>query len=57
MAISKKNITFFICSMSSGGAEHQVASLTDSLVEKGYDVTITTFGDDKDHYQLNEKIQ
>ena len=57
MASSKKNITFFICSMSSGGAEHQVASLTDSLVERGYDVTITTFGDDKDHYQLNEKIQ
>lgn len=56
MNMSKKNITFFICSMGSGGAEHQVAVVSNFLVERGYDVTITTFGDDRDHYEINPNI-
>ena len=56
MNIDKKNITFFIGSMSSGGAEHQVSILSNLLVERGYDVTIATFSDDKDHYEINPNI-
>ena len=56
MNICKKNITFFIGSMSSGGAEHQVSILSNLLVERGYNITITTFGDNKDHYEINPKI-
>ena len=57
MGVYRKNITFFICSMSSGGAEHQVAILSDLLVKENYDVTITTFGDTKDHYPINKNIK
>ena len=53
----KKHITFFISSMSSGGAEHQIAVLSDLLVERGYAITITTFGDEVDHYQVNESVK
>ena len=43
--------------MSSGGAEHQIAVLSDLLVERGYAITITTFGDEVDHYQVNESVK
>ncbi len=45
-----KNITCFICSLSSGGAEHQLTELCGMLVERGYNVTIVTFADVEDHY-------
>lgn len=47
-----KKIVFFINNLSSGGAEHQLCELANGLAEKGYDITITTFGDEKDHYYL-----
>ena len=53
----KRHINIFICSMSSGGAEHQVAILSNLLVDRGYRVTITTFGDNDDHYSLNSEIR
>ncbi len=52
-----KRIVFFINCMASGGAEHQLAILANMLSEKGYDVTITTYGDTPDHYDLNIKIK
>lgn len=46
----RKKITCFICSLSSGGAEHQLTELCRMLIERDYNVTITTFGDLVDHY-------
>lgn len=52
-----KKITFFICSLSSGGAEHQLSMLANFLQEKNYDITIITFTDKTDHYHLNDGIK
>lgn len=52
-----KRITCFITSLSSGGAEHQIALLSGFLAERGYDVTLTTFGLIKDHYQVDERVK
>lgn len=52
-----KNIVFFINTLGSGGAEHQLIELSNGLVERGYDITICTFGDIEDHYRLNKKIK
>ncbi|MBR2032078.1 MAG: glycosyltransferase [Alistipes sp.] len=57
MKWASKNITFFICSMSSGGAEHQLSILSNLLVARGYNITITTFGDNDDHYSINSSIK
>ncbi len=45
-----KHIVLFINTLGSGGAEHQLVQLADGLVDRGYDVTITTFGDIPEHY-------
>lgn len=52
-----KQIVFFINSLSSGGAEHQLCELANGLAEKEYNITITTFGDLPDHYFLNPFIR
>lgn len=52
-----KCITFFISSLSSGGAEHQLAILANLLVEKEYQVKIITYIDTPDHYPISEKIE
>lgn len=52
-----KRIVFFINTLGSGGAEHQLVELSNGLVETGYDVTICTFGDIDDHYAVNTKIK
>lgn len=52
-----KKIVFFINTLGSGGAEHQLTILADGLVERGHDVTIATFGDIEDHYDFNPKIK
>ena len=52
-----KRVVCFITSLTSGGAEHQLALLSVFLAEKGYDVTLTTFGDSKDHYHVNAKVK
>ena len=51
-----KKITCFIASMGSGGAEHQLALLTDMLVNRGYAVDIATFADIADHYNSNTNV-
>lgn len=52
-----KRITFFINSLSSGGAEHQLVTLANFLSERNYDITITTISDTQDHYVLNKQIK
>lgn len=52
-----KQITCFICSLSSGGAEHQLTMLADMLVERGYDITIVTYSYLQDHYNCNELVK
>ena len=52
----QKRITCFICSLSSGGAEHQLTELTRQLSERGYSITITTFADVPDHYTCAQTV-
>lgn len=51
-----KKITLFINSLSSGGAEHQISILANQLVEKGYEVTLTTLSTGQDHYCLDARV-
>lgn len=50
-------VTFFITSLSSGGAERQVSILSDLLIKKGYNVEIATFADIKDKYIINKYVK
>lgn len=52
-----KNITCFISTLSDGGAEHQMATLSNILVECGYNVEIVTFVDIPDTYEISSKIK
>lgn len=51
-----KHISFFITSLSSGGAEHQLVQLAEYLLEKRYEVDVVTFADMSDHYKTSEKV-
>lgn len=50
-------IVLFINTLSSGGAEHQLSYLANFLDDEGHDISIVTFGDLPDHYQLNLTIK
>lgn len=52
----KTKIICFIASLSSGGAEHQLSMLANFLSVENYDVTLLTYGDAEDHYELNDRI-
>lgn len=52
-----KHLTCFICSLSSGGAEHQMTELVKLLQLKGYDIQLVTFADVADHYQISFGIK
>ena len=52
-----KKIVCFIGSLTSGGAEHQLSILSALLAERGYNVTLATFGEGKDHYAVNDKVK
>lgn len=52
-----KHITFFIASLSSGGAEHQLVTLAKFLCEEGYLVTIVNYADTLDHYQVPKGVE
>jgi len=49
-------ISFCIASLSSGGAEHQLAILCNELVTVGYKIEIVTFADLPDHYYIDNRI-
>lgn len=51
-----KTIVCFITSLSSGGAERQLIELVKSLM-KHFDVTIVTFSDIADHYDVDGRIK
>lgn len=51
-----KNITLFICSLSSGGAEHQITELGRLLIKRGYQVRLVTFADAEDFYSYPTEI-
>lgn len=53
----KKYITCFIASMAGGGAEHQMAFLTEMLAEKGYDVTLVTYNGVPDFYNVDDCVK
>ncbi len=50
-------IVFFINTLSSGGAEHQMSYLASFMCEYDHDVTIVTYGDLPDHYDLDSRIK
>ena len=52
-----KRITFFINSLSSGGAEHQLAVLANFLNECNYDITVATISNTHDYYTLDNNIK
>ena len=57
MRPDRKRITCFICGLSSGGAEHQISILSNLLTKNGEEVTLVTFADVEDHYDLSEGIR
>lgn len=52
-----KNVTLFINSLSSGGAEHQLSLLASFLAERTFDVTIATISDTHSHYPLDKRVK
>jgi len=53
----RKRIVFIDAGFSSGGGEHQCAQLMEMLIEKGYEVTCSTFYDIPDHYHISPKVK
>lgn len=49
-------VIFFINDLGSGGAEHQLVQLANGLVDRNYEVSIATFGDEEDHYSYSKRI-
>lgn len=54
--IVMKHIICVTESLAGGGAEHQMAILANLLYDKGYQVSMVTFANAKDHYPINEGI-
>ena len=52
-----KPITFFICSLSSGGAERQLLKLAEFLLSYKYNISIVTFSDVEDYYYVPKEIK
>lgn len=52
-----KTIVCFINCISNGGAEIQLSSLANILTEKGYDVSLVTYGDAKDLQVLSPNVK
>ena len=50
-----KRVDCYIGALSSGGAERQMVLLT-SLLADNYEVSLTTYADIPDHYELNSRI-
>lgn len=56
MPLLMKRIVIFINSLSIGGAERQACILANGLLDKGYDVTITTYGNVSDFYSCSSDV-
>ena len=53
----KKKIVCYMGTLSSGGAEHQMVILSSLLADKGYDVTIPTYRDGVDFYDVDSRVK
>jgi len=51
-----KKVVFVIGCLGNGGAERVVTSISDGLIEKGFDVSILTFYKDSNEYKYSSKI-
>lgn len=51
-----RNIYCIVPSLSSGGAERQLCIIMEQLVKKSYNVTLVTYSNREDMYQINSKI-
>lgn len=52
-----KNIICFTESLAGGGAEHQLAILSEMLAEKGYHVSLVTYASVPDHYVVSKDVK
>ena len=52
-----KRVCFFTPSVGGGGAERQMAVLCNLLVENGYDITIVSYSQTPDQYELDQRIR
>ena len=52
-----QTIACFTESLGGGGAEHQMVVLAGFLAEKGYDVSLVTYADIPDHYDLPDGVK
>lgn len=43
--------------MSSGGAEHQLTEIVNSLVNQEFEIEVATFADIPDHYELDSRVK
>ena len=50
-------ITFFIGSLSGGGAERVVCNLSNFLIEKGHDISVLTVGKADNRYYIDERVK
>ncbi len=53
----KKKIVCYMGTLGSGGAEHQMVILSSLLADKGYDVTIPTYRDGVDFYDVDPRVK
>lgn len=53
---NEKNILFIISKISNGGAERAAANISDSLIDKGYNVKFVTFSSKKPDYDTKAQI-
>ena len=52
-----KRITCFTSNLAGGGAEHQLSILSNLLADRGYFVTVVTYNNISDHYELDRRIK
>lgn len=52
-----KHILFINAGFGSGGAEHQCSQLINMLIERGYSITVASFGDIPDHYYVSPLVE
>lgn len=51
-----KKIVCFTANLGAGGAEHQIVILSNLLAQRGYNITVVTYNDIPDDYELDPSI-
>ena len=52
-----KKILFAIPSLGSGGAERVICTISNELINRGYDVSVLLVGNSRIHYRLSEEVK